>query len=84
MPLSLSCPSCLHKIRQMPELKGMEPLKTNLATKRPVKRDGQLMLGFGGPHQLLRLPEENRSQCVSLLGRMLSVVIKDKQPKGTK
>jgi hypothetical protein len=34
------------------------------------------MLGLGGPHQCQRLPEPNRSQCVSLLGRMLLAAIK--------
>lgn len=34
------------------------------------------MLGLGGPHQRQRLPEPNRSQCVSLLGRMLLAAIK--------
>lgn len=35
------------------------------------------MLGLGGPHEQQRLPEPNRSQCVSLLGRMLLGAIKD-------
>lgn len=34
------------------------------------------MLGLGGPYQRQRLPEPNRSQCVSLLGRMLLAAIK--------
>jgi hypothetical protein len=43
------------------------------------------MLGLGGPHQRQRLPEPNRSQCVSLLGRMLLVAIKTKhQPEKPK
>lgn len=29
----------------------MDPLETNHAARRPLKRDGQLMLGLGGPHQ---------------------------------
>ena len=72
-------------MRQMPELEGMDPLEMNHATRRPVKRDGQLMLGLGGPHQRQRLPEPNRSQCVSLLGRMLLGAIKAKhQPQKPK
>lgn len=55
----------------------MDPLEKNHATKQPAKHDGQLMLGLGGPHQRQRLPEPNRSQCVSLLGRMLLSAIKD-------
>ncbi len=45
------------------------------------------MLGLSGPHQRQRLPEPNRSQCVSLLGSMLLAAItpihhseKPKQP----
>lgn len=69
----------------MPGLEGMDPLETNHATRRPLKRDGQLMLGLGGPHQRQRLPEPNRSQCVSLLGRMMLVAIKAKhQPEKPK
>jgi len=45
--------------------------KQNNAKRRPVKRDGQLMLNLSVPHQLQSLPEPNRSQCVALLGRML-------------
>jgi hypothetical protein len=63
-------------MKQMPGLVGMDPLERNHATRRPAKRDGQLMLGLGGPHQRQRLPEPNRSQCVSLLGRMLLAAIK--------
>jgi len=63
-------------MRQMPELVGMDPLEKTHATRRPAKRDGQLMLGLSGPHQWQRLPEPNRSQCVSLLGRMLLAAIK--------
>ena len=56
----------------------MDPLETNHATRRPLKRDGQLMLGLGGPHQRQRLPEPNRSQCVTLLAKMLLVAVKAK------
>lgn len=45
---------------------------------RRVKHDGQLMLGLGCPHQPPRLPEPNRSQCISLLGRMLLCAINHK------
>jgi len=65
-------------MRQMPGLVGMDPLERNPATRRPAKRDGQLMLGLGGPHQRQRLPEPNRNQCVSLLGRMMLEAIKTK------
>ena len=58
----------------------MDPLERNHATKRPAKRDGQLMLGPGGPHQRQRLPEPNRSQCVSHSGRMLLGGIKTYAP----
>ena len=44
-----------------------------------MKRDGQLMLGFSDPHQQQRLPEPNRSQCMSLLGRMLLGAIQAKR-----
>ena len=63
-------------MRQMPGLVGMDSLERNDATKRTAKRDGQLMLGLGSPHQRQCLPEPNRSQCVSLLGRMLLAAIK--------
>ena len=36
------------------------------------------MLGLGCPHQPQRLPEPNRSQCISLLGRMLLCAINHK------
>jgi hypothetical protein len=69
----------------MPGLEGMDPLEMNPATRRPVKRDGQLMLELGGPHRRQRLPEPNRSQCVTLLGRMLLGAIKAKhQPQNPK
>ena len=71
----------------MPELMGMDPLERNPASGRSANRDGQLMLGLSGPHQRQRLPEPNRSQCVSLLGSMLLAAItpihhseKPKQP----
>lgn len=62
----------------MPGLEGMDQLERNSQTKRPVNRDGQLMLGFGDPHQRQHLPEPNRSQCISLLGKMLLCAIKAK------
>jgi hypothetical protein len=62
----------------MPGLEGMDPHERNHATKRPAKGDGQLMLGYGGLHQRQRLPEPNRSQCISLLGRMMLGAIKEK------
>ena len=38
-----------------------------------------------GPHQRQRLPEPNRSQCVSLLSRMmLAAVNANNQPQNTK
>lgn len=37
------------------------------------------MLGLGCPHQQQRLPEPNRSQCISLLGRMLLCAIDQKR-----
>jgi hypothetical protein len=60
----------------MPGLVGMDPHERNHAKRPPAKRDEQLMLGLGGPYQRQRLPEPNRSQCVSLLGRMLLAAIK--------
>jgi hypothetical protein len=67
---------------QMPGLEGMDPLEKNHATRPPLKCDGQLMLGLGGPHQRQHLPEPNRSQCVSLLGKMLLGAVKAKcQPE---
>ena len=40
------------------------------------------MLGLGCPHQPQHLPEPNRSQCISLLGKMLLCAINHKrQPK---
>jgi hypothetical protein len=62
----------------MPGLEDMDPQERNHATKRPEKADGQLMLGFGGLYQRQRLPEPNRSQCVSLLGRMMLGAIEAK------
>lgn len=50
---------------------GMDQPKQNNAGRRQLKRDGQLMLNLSGPHQMQRLPEPNRSQCIALLGRML-------------
>lgn len=66
----------MHNIRQMRGLEGMDQLETNHATRRPVKRDGQLMLGLGGPHKQQRLPEPNRTQCIFLLGQMLLCAVK--------
>lgn len=72
-------------MRKMPGLKGMDPLETNHATRHPLKRDGQLMLGLGSPHQRLCLPEPNRSQCVSLLSRMMLAAVKaNNQPQKAK
>jgi len=62
----------------MTGLEGMDPLERNHATRRTAKGDGQLMFGFGDPHQRQRLPEPNRSQCISLLGRMMLCAIKAK------
>ncbi len=59
-------------------LEGMDQLERNHATRRPVKRDGQLMLGLGCPHKQQRLPEPNRTQCISLLGQMLLCAVKAK------
>jgi hypothetical protein len=61
----------------MPGLAGMEPQKRNRVRSRPEKSDGQLSLGLGSSDQ--GLPEQNRSQCVALLGKMLLVVIKAQQ-----
>jgi len=63
----------------MSGLEEMDPLKIHHPKRRPVKRDGQLMLGFSDPHQQQRLPEPNRSQCMSLLGRMLLGAIQAKR-----
>ena len=71
-------------MRQIAGLEGMDPLEMNHATRRPLKRDGQLMLGLSGSHQRQRLPEPNRSQCVSLLGKMLLDAVKtENQPQKT-
>lgn len=54
----------------------------NQPTGRRVKHDGQLMLELDCPHQSQCLPEPNRSQCISLLGRMLLCAINHKnKPK---
>ena len=69
-------------MRRMPGVEEMDPLETNHATRRPPSRDGQLMLGLGGPHQRQRLPEPNRSQCVYLLGKMMLDAVKaNHQPR---
>jgi len=52
-------------------MEGMHQSKQNNAKRRPMKREGQLMLNLSGAHQLQSLPEPNRSQCIALLGRML-------------
>ena len=71
-------------MRKMPGMEGMDSHRMNHATRLPLKRDGQLMLGLGGPHQRQRLPEPNRSQCVSLLAKMLLIAVKAKpQPQQT-
>lgn len=49
----------------------MNQFESHQRTRRPVKDDGQLMLGLGASLPLPRLPEPNRSQCIALLGRML-------------
>ena len=60
---------------------GMDQTKHKNARRRPVKRDGQLMLDLSGPHQMQSLPELNRSQCIALLGRMLLSVIEASHPE---
>lgn len=50
----------------------------NQPKERRVKHDGQLMLGIGCPHQPERLPEPNRSQSITLLGRMLLCAVNQK------
>ena len=47
-----------------------------------ARHEEQLMLGIGCPHQPERLPEPNRSQCITLLGKMLFCAVSPKpEPK---
>ena len=72
----------MHNIRKLPGLEGMNTHDLNQPKGRRVRNDGQLMLGLGCPHQPQSLPEPNRSQCISLLGRMLHCAINHKnEPK---
>jgi len=50
-------------------MEDMKSLRRNHQTGRPVTHEEPLMLGIGCPHQPERLPEPNRSQCITLLGR---------------
>jgi hypothetical protein len=65
----------LRSIRKLPGLEGMSTHGRNQRTGRRVNKDGQLMLELGCPHPPQRLPEPNRSQCVTLLSRMLLCAI---------
>ncbi len=72
----------MRKSGKMPGLGGMDFHNRNQRTGRHVKHDRQLMLGLGCPHQPQPLPEPNRSQCVTLLGRMMLCAINRKrEPK---
>lgn len=72
----------LCNLRKLSGLEDMPKQKRNQPTGRGVKNDGQLMLGLGCPHQPQCLPEPDRSQCISLLVRMLLCAINHKsEPK---
>ena len=63
-------------------MEDMKSLKRNHQTSRRVTHEEQLMLGIGCPHQPERLPEPNRSQCITLLGKMLFCAVSPKpEPK---
>jgi len=59
-------------------LAGVKTRNRNQRIRRPVKDDGQLMLGLGCPEQRRCLPEPNRSQCICLLSKMLLCAINSK------
>lgn len=59
----------------------MEPLETNPKRRRPVKRDGQLLLGFDRSQARDLLSDASRRECVALLGKMLLAAVKTRTEK---